>query len=314
MERHGKNKIGMGHGERCIQVASMNVDDLRTKERYADLVKRIKIQKIDVACIQETHNTEMTIYEEDGYKIIFSPEKERESINDNEHIQELNNMNKQQGINEKGTGGVSIVYNKNIENDIKQITRHSNRIMTMEIHTGVKGCNIKIICSYAPHMGYEKQIRDQYWIQIKEVLQQNNSKHCIIWGTDNNGQIQQDQSQEEWNAIGQWTYANKTENGNGEQLKKYCNKFQMSVTNTKFIPKNNNKQHLVTWQNNDEGIKKQIDFIMIDKKHSNWATQAKTKGTANPNSNYQHKLILLKIRLKMKKMYQKSNTKQTYNT
>ena len=49
--------------------------------------------------------------------------------------------------------------------------------------------NIKIINTYAPHMGYDKGGRIKYWEEINENMQNNNKKGCIIWCTDNNGQI-----------------------------------------------------------------------------------------------------------------------------
>ena len=91
-----------------------------------------------------------------------------------------------------------------------------------------------LIC---PTYGIRKQIRDEYWQEIKETLKQNTEKQCIIWGTDNNGQIHMNQQNDQWGEIGPWTYANKTEKGNGEQLKKYCQKYQLSACNAKSIPK-----------------------------------------------------------------------------
>ena len=125
----------------------------------------------------------------------------------------------------------------------------------MEIKTEIKGCEIKIISPYAPNMGYGTHIRDDYWKHMKEISKQNTGKQCTIWGTDNNGQIQMDKKQDDWGEIGHWAYAAKTAKGDGEQLKKYCTKYQLSVTNTKFMPKNQNKQHLATLQNTENGIK-----------------------------------------------------------
>ena len=69
---------------------------------------------------------------------------------------------------------------------------------------------------------------------------------------------------------------------------------------THFIPKNGNKNLLTTWQSNDEGIKKQLDYIMISKKHRNRVTQTKTKGSDNVNSEHRRKLILIKLKIKLK--------------
>ena len=51
----GKKKIGVGNGKRRLIVATMNVDDLRSKETRYILAKRLEKMKIDISMIQETH-------------------------------------------------------------------------------------------------------------------------------------------------------------------------------------------------------------------------------------------------------------------
>ena len=60
----------------------------------------------------------------------------------------------------RGKGGVAIIYNKKLENKIFNINRKSHRLITKEIKTEIQKCNIKIICTYAPHMGYASHIMD----------------------------------------------------------------------------------------------------------------------------------------------------------
>jgi len=74
--------------------------------------------------------------------------------------------------------------------------------------------------------------------------------------------------------------------------------------------KTKRKQLLTTWKSTDDGVQKQLDYIMIDSKHHNWATQAKTKGTSNTDSPNQHRMILLKLRIKLKKEALRQNERK----
>ena len=55
---------------------------ISVQQKISKYNTKTETTKIDVACIQETHNIETTIYEEDGYKIIFSQEETSDQNND----------------------------------------------------------------------------------------------------------------------------------------------------------------------------------------------------------------------------------------
>ena len=60
------------------------------------------------------------------------------------------------------------------------------------------------------------------------------------------------------------------------------------------------KRNLATWRNNEEGLYKQLDYIIVSNKQKNCATQVRAKGAANPNSANRRQLPLLKIRIRVK--------------
>ena len=93
----------------------------------------------------------------------------------------------------------------------------------------------------------------------------------------------------------------KTEKGNGETLKKICTEIRFKCHERIFVHTKRNKENLTTWQNKDEGHKKQLDYILISQKQQNWVMQIKPKGTANIDGQHQHKLLLMKIRVRLKK-------------
>ena len=73
-KRNDRNKeqIGMGYDESCLNISSMKVDDMGTTKKFDKLIPMVKNQRIDISCVQETHNDEQTTYKENGYKIILS--------------------------------------------------------------------------------------------------------------------------------------------------------------------------------------------------------------------------------------------------
>ena len=64
----------MGHGGRCINIAAANTDDLRTTQKFNNVVLRIKVQEVNISRIKETRNTERTTYEAGEYEILFTKE------------------------------------------------------------------------------------------------------------------------------------------------------------------------------------------------------------------------------------------------
>lgn len=124
-----------------MHIASMNMGDLKTIKTYQTLIKRLQLQNIDIACVQETHNLETYTYEYLDYTIQFSP-----SVKDNNN-DNINTTN-------KGTGGLAIAYRAQISSQITQIVRTNHRMREIHLNTNIKGVEIKIINTYAPHRGY----------------------------------------------------------------------------------------------------------------------------------------------------------------
>ena len=162
-----------------------------------------------------------TTYKPNGYRIVS-----RKAANLGEENQAENKERQT-----SGKGGVSIVYNKNSENQIYNINRQSGRIITVGMETEIMGRYLEIIRSYAPHVGYGSHIIGAYWGDIKTLMGNKTKNQCTVWATGNNGQIHSDHHGDEWDAIGQWTYQQKIEWEMGE-ITKYCNKYQRSATNT----------------------------------------------------------------------------------
>ena len=76
------------------------------------------------------------------------------------------------------------------------------------------------------------------------------------------------------------------------------NKFDLVATNKIHPPKRGEKERLYTWTSGDGKVQKQLDYILTSNNIRTWCNYSKTKGTANPNSENQHKLICMEIMAK----------------
>ena len=101
------------------------------------------------------------------------------------------------------------------------------------------------------------------------------------------------------NAICKWAYDTSNENENFENIENIVISSRF-LQHPETLRREQDMQHIETWASSEDGAMEQHDYIMIEKRHD-WVTQVKTKGGATKNSPYQHKMLLLKLRLKIKK-------------
>ena len=185
----------------------LNYDDVGSEERTKEILLRLETRKVDISCVEETHNTDRK-YFPSKYCIRFTP-----SYKTNGKI----------GKRPAGIGGFAIIIRKQPSRSIEEICKTPNRITYATLQTNIKCSNIQIINTYAPNMGYSMEERTLYWQEIKEIPPQKlNNKQCVIWTTDNNGQIAKENDADSNNTIGPWTVAQKTEPGNGQMLRKHA--------------------------------------------------------------------------------------------
>ena len=99
--------------------------------------------KIDIAMIQETHWGNNGEWEQGEYTFYVTAARRNGAENKKESIQ-----------GGKGIGGVAIAIKKDIKENILQIARINERIMKIRLETNIRGGEITILNTYAPHMSY----------------------------------------------------------------------------------------------------------------------------------------------------------------
>ena len=91
-----------------------------------------------------------------------------------------------------------------------------------------------------------------------------------------------------------------TEKGNGIKLVEKSNKYDLTIMNTTITPEKEEIRNLETRSIPDGGIKRQLDYIMINESCKNWIRNVKTKGQADISQIYQHKIITMEINIRLK--------------
>ena len=87
-----------------------------------------------------------------------------------------------------------------------------------------------------------------------------------MWRTGNNGQIGGKRRRWKYRKMGTQRKAK----GDGGELDKIDDKYNMNITNARYNPKNNNRQELITWGISGGKIEKHLDYIAISNKSKNW--------------------------------------------
>ena len=72
MENIKADKVGCITGCRMLNIASMNVDTLRTLDSIDSVITNLQSNNIEIACIQETHNNRYDHIERENYTIFYS--------------------------------------------------------------------------------------------------------------------------------------------------------------------------------------------------------------------------------------------------
>ena len=113
--------IGESAGNQRLRIITMNMDDFRSTEKKKETTDRLEQGKVDIACVQETHDTNATDVRIGNYTIYSSPESKTKQEKEPE--------------NAKGTGGIAITIRTDLTANIKEITKCNERLMYIRIQT-----------------------------------------------------------------------------------------------------------------------------------------------------------------------------------
>ena len=262
--------------------------------------------KIDISMIQETHQINNGGWGEGEYTFYMTAERKNET--------EIEKQKEIKNRKPKRDRGVAIAIANELKGNIIGIGGINDSIMKIRLTTNIRGrqiTNPQYTCTtHVLQHGRKGGILGK----SRRNLKTTNVKDCIILGTDNNGQVaQQNKGKQGINkSVGRWTTAKNTEQGNGIKLVDKCNKCNLTIMNTMFTPKKGEKGKLVTCTSGDGGAQRHLDYI-ISEKNKNWVKKTETRGQADINQMYQRGIVRMEINIALKKQekQKEGNTSHT---
>ena len=131
------------------------------------------------------------------------------------------------------------------------------------------------------------------------------------WRTDNNGPPQYTDARK--SIIRKWAIRNKRQNINGLHLAATCDRNDLVLRRTIFLPKNGDKAQLATWRDRNAAISKQ-HFFTIHREYRNSVLNIYNNNIDNAMRCAQRRIIMSTIPLKLKRDYRnKLNNRPAYD-
>ena len=143
-----------------VRLASWNIGSLTGKS--IELVKILHRHRISIACIQKTRWVGAKAKEIGGFKLWYSGVK-------------------------RTTNGVGILVKRDLVEQVVEVRRKSDRIMSIKLVVGSEVINI--VSVYAPQVGLGEEIKRRLWEGLDEVVQGIPPNEGLLIGGDFNGHI-----------------------------------------------------------------------------------------------------------------------------
>ncbi|XP_043687728.1 uncharacterized protein LOC122638941 [Telopea speciosissima] len=211
--------------KRRIRFASSNIGSLTGKSM--ELIDAMRRRRINVACIQETRWKGHKAKALDDFKLWYLGD-------------------------ESGRGGVGIVVDKDLKNEVVDVKRLGDRIISIKLVLDNEVINIAR--AYAPQAGLDESVKIQFWEHMDGLVQGFGSGDKIIIGGDLNGHVGRDHRGFEEVHGG---YGVGERNEEGISVLDFAIAFDLCITNTFFKKRD---EHLITYKSGHHAS--QIDFFL----------------------------------------------------
>ena len=178
--------------------------------------------------------------------------------------------------------------------------------------------NITIIQAYAPTTDNNDDYIEDFYDQLKEVIDQAPKKEIIVVQGDWNAKIGENASknwQGDWNAktgedasknwkgtCGQ--YCNPEANERGLRLLEFASYNNLKVVNT-FDPHKRSRRW--TWHSPGGNFHNQIDYIMVKRRFQSSVNIAKTRSFPGADIRSDHELVMMTFRFRLQRTKNQGN-------
>ncbi|XP_008486018.1 craniofacial development protein 2-like, partial [Diaphorina citri] len=251
-------------GEKCVRnvrIGTLNVGSLTGKGR--ELVDLMERRKIQILCVQETRwKGDKAKVLAEGYKLFYS------------------------GADHRGRNGVGIIVDKELKEEVCEVERINDRIMSMKLAIG-KSLS-RVICVYAPQVGCDDSEKEEFWKNLDEVVMRVPENEKMYLCGDLNGHVGGRENDEE-SVHGGWAFGERNEEGG--MIVEHARAFDLKILNTCFQKED---RHLITYKSG--GNESQIDYILCRRKHHKEIRNCKVINGESITS--QHRLLVVDVTVK----------------
>ncbi|XP_043710423.1 uncharacterized protein LOC122659376 [Telopea speciosissima] len=237
-----------------IRFASWNIGSLTGKS--LELIDVMRRRRINVACIQKTRWKGHKAKALDDFKLWYLGD-------------------------ESGRGGVGIVVDKDLKNEVVDIKRFGDRILSIKLVLDNEVINI--VSAYAPQAGLDESFKLQFWEHMDGLVQGFGQGEKIVIGGDLNGLVGRDRRGYEEIHEG---YGVGERNEEGISVLDFAIAFDLCIANTFFKKRD---EHLITYKSGQHAS--QIDFFLT--KRSDRLLCKDCKVIPGESLTTQHRLVVL---------------------
>ena len=251
-------KLVQGKGGE-LRFGSWNIGTLTG--RLAELVEVMTRRRINIMCLQETKWVGAKAREIApwGYKLWYSGTT-------------------------RSKNGVGIVVDREHVDDVVEVFRKNDRIMSIKLVMGDE--SLTVVSAYAPQVGLDAALRQQFWEDLEEVVQRVPIGEQLIIGGDLNGHVGSGRDGFE-SVHGGFGMGNRNEAGSG--IMEFAQAYDLSIMNTWFKKQ---ESHLVTYRSGERAT--QIDYFLV--RRARRTSYKDCKVIPGESAVTQHRLLVLDFR------------------
>ncbi|XP_063544350.1 craniofacial development protein 2-like [Cydia strobilella] len=244
-----------------LRIATWNIGTMTG--RSAELSAILERRRINLCCVQETKwKGAKSRQIGKGFKLIYN------------------------GI-ENTKNGVGIVLDKYLSENVVEINRISDRIMSVKIALEKQPC-LNVLSVYAPQVNCQEAEKQQFWEDLHDLLKTLPATEQKVVCGDLNGHVGKDRDGFEGYHGG---FGFGRQNSEGATIMEFAASQNLAVVNTFFQKK---EEHLITYKSGR--AKTQIDYILIDKQNLKQIKDCKIIPGEPLTS--QHRLLLAALKLR----------------
>ena len=161
--------------------------------------------------------------------------------------------------------GVGILVKRDLVEQVAEVRRKSDRIMSIKLVVGSKILNIVNV--YAPQVGLDEETKRLFWEDLDEVVQGIPQSEGLLIGGDFNGHIG---SRREGYEMVHGGFGYGVRNSGGVSILDFAVAYDLSIVNSFFRKR---EEHLITFKSGS--TRTQFDYFLMRTNSRRWCRDCK---------------------------------------